>query len=246
MAEITDVDIVSGLPTGGTGTVPTLSKTNTVIGAVNETAPATDTASSGLNGRLQRVAQRLTTMLTGIVLAAGTNEVGKTNIKHINVTGTILTRPANSTAYSANDSVSDNATAGSVTALPITVSDTNDDPVDITEIVMDSTDTGFGGVLVRVHLFTSDPTASTGVGGGDNAAWSQKRAGWAGSFSGTMISFSDGSKGTLIPDGGPVRLIHVESGGKRIWWQLQTLGAATPSGSSTTFTPRVKGYQGRT
>lgn len=40
--------------------------TNTEIGVVTETAPATDTASSGLNGRLQRIAQRLTSLL-GIV-----------------------------------------------------------------------------------------------------------------------------------------------------------------------------------
>lgn len=33
----------------------------TLIGAVNETAPASDTASSGLNGRLQRIAQNITT-----------------------------------------------------------------------------------------------------------------------------------------------------------------------------------------
>lgn len=37
--------------------------TNTQIGAVAETAPGTDTASSGLNGRLQRVAQRLTSLI---------------------------------------------------------------------------------------------------------------------------------------------------------------------------------------
>ena len=35
----------------------------TLIGAVTETAPATDTASSGLNGRLQRIAQRLTSLI---------------------------------------------------------------------------------------------------------------------------------------------------------------------------------------
>lgn len=69
MAEVTDVDITSGIPTGGTGTVPTLSKTNTLIGAVTETAPASDTASSGLNGRLQRIAQRLTTLFP---IGAGT------------------------------------------------------------------------------------------------------------------------------------------------------------------------------
>lgn len=39
------------------------------IGAVNETAPVSDTASTGLNGRLQRIAQRLTSVIA--TLAAG-------------------------------------------------------------------------------------------------------------------------------------------------------------------------------
>ena len=37
--------------------------TNTNLGATNETAPSSDTATSGLNGRLQRVAQRLTSII---------------------------------------------------------------------------------------------------------------------------------------------------------------------------------------
>lgn len=36
---------------------------NTLIGAVTETAPASDIAPSGLNGRLQRIAQRLTSLI---------------------------------------------------------------------------------------------------------------------------------------------------------------------------------------
>lgn len=36
---------------------------DTKTGALTETAPATDTASSGLNGRLQRIAQRLTSLI---------------------------------------------------------------------------------------------------------------------------------------------------------------------------------------
>ena len=39
-------------------------ETNAELGVVTETAPTTDTASSGLNGRLQRIAQRLTTLMT--------------------------------------------------------------------------------------------------------------------------------------------------------------------------------------
>jgi hypothetical protein len=40
-------------------------------GAVTETAPATDTASSGLNGRLQRIAQRLTSLIALVPASLG-------------------------------------------------------------------------------------------------------------------------------------------------------------------------------
>lgn len=45
--------------------------TNTEIGGLTETAPATDTASSGLNGRLQRIAQRLSSMIALLPTALG-------------------------------------------------------------------------------------------------------------------------------------------------------------------------------
>lgn len=41
------------------------------IGPVNETAPATDTAASGLNGRLQRIAQRITSLIALIPASLG-------------------------------------------------------------------------------------------------------------------------------------------------------------------------------
>lgn len=66
MADVPQVTIVDGIPTAGTGTVETLSTTNTVIGAVNETAPASDTASSGLNGRLQRIAQNISSLISSV------------------------------------------------------------------------------------------------------------------------------------------------------------------------------------
>ncbi|HXJ01296.1 MAG TPA: hypothetical protein VNH44_08725 [Micropepsaceae bacterium] len=45
------------------------------LGALTETAPVSDTASSGVNGRLQRIAQRLSTLITAVgtpVYGAGT------------------------------------------------------------------------------------------------------------------------------------------------------------------------------
>lgn len=54
---------------------------STLIGAVNETAPATDTASSGLNGRLQRIAQRLTSLLAVLPSALGqTTKAGSLSV----------------------------------------------------------------------------------------------------------------------------------------------------------------------
>lgn len=61
----------------------TQSPDDPLTGAVNETAPASDTAASGLNGRLQRIAQRLTTMLgadgtvtpAAVALSANTSAV---------------------------------------------------------------------------------------------------------------------------------------------------------------------------
>lgn len=49
----------------------TQSTQNTRIGDVTETSPGTDTASSGLNGRLQRIAQRLTSLISLIPASLG-------------------------------------------------------------------------------------------------------------------------------------------------------------------------------
>lgn len=46
-------------------------KASAGIGSLTETAPATDTASSGLNGRLQRIAQRLTSLIGLLPTALG-------------------------------------------------------------------------------------------------------------------------------------------------------------------------------
>jgi hypothetical protein len=55
----------SGAGGGGGGDASAANQTtlNTYTGALTETAPGTDTASSGLNGRLQRIAQRLTSLI---------------------------------------------------------------------------------------------------------------------------------------------------------------------------------------
>jgi hypothetical protein len=57
--------------TTGLATAAGQTSAQTLTGAVTETAPATDTASSGLNGRLQRIAQRLTSLIAQIPATLG-------------------------------------------------------------------------------------------------------------------------------------------------------------------------------
>lgn len=170
------------------------------------------------------------------------------------VAATTLTRPANTTAYAAADSISDNATAGSVTALSATVSDVNDDPIFISEIRIDSTDTGLAGKKLRANLFNANPTSSSGVSGGDNAAYSQKKNGYIGTFVGTMeTGFSDGSVGRLVPSfrdtsytpAGGFVVCKPTSGAQTIYIQYVAEEAFTPSANSTTIIGTICGWQAR-
>lgn len=165
--------------------------------------------------------------------------------------GTGVTRPANVTAYAANDSVSDNATAGSVTANSVALADITDNPFSIERCKLATADTGpaTAGATFEMYLYSSDPTLSSGVGGGDNAAFSNKQAGFIGRLSGTFIggtgSFSDGSVAILTPVEGTRVIAFPGSTVKTIWWQIKTNTIFTPSANSTVFTPTFEGFVGR-
>lgn len=80
----------------------------TQTGSVTEAAPATDTASSGLNGRLQRIAQRLTSLIALLPTSLGAKTAANslavtlaTDDESVALTGAVTeTAPANDTASS--------------------------------------------------------------------------------------------------------------------------------------------------
>jgi hypothetical protein len=158
---------------------------------------------------------------------------------------TQLIRPGNATAYTAGDSISNHGTAASVTAQSATISDTADHPILIESLLLTSTDTGLGGKNVRAWLYRSDPTASSGVVAGDNAAFSNKRAGFIGTMTGNMKTFSDGSAGRLVPESGQPIMVLPTTGAQTIFVQYQTMDDFTPSGSSTTLDGTLCARQGR-
>lgn len=75
---------------------------DTKAGSLTETAPATDTASSGLNGRLQRLAQRITSLLALLpsALSNGFFQVSVKETISLPVTGTFFqaTQPVSAAA----------------------------------------------------------------------------------------------------------------------------------------------------
>jgi hypothetical protein len=95
-------------------------KASAGIGSLTEAAPATDTASSGLNGRLQRVAQRLTSLITlfpsalgqgtmatsfKVVLPSDQSAVPVSQASSVRRVSVAFNRPANMTPYSAGDAI---------------------------------------------------------------------------------------------------------------------------------------------
>jgi hypothetical protein len=156
-----------------------------------------------------------------------------------------VTRQANVTAYTAGDAVSNNATAGSVTPISFTLSDLNDETLGLDRCRIASTDTGLAGNMLRIYLYQTDPTASSGVTGGDNVAWSTKQGTFIGTMSGTLRAASDGSVGVLTPDEGTRIITAPTSGAKTVFGLLMTPTGFTPSAVSTTITPTLEGTQGR-
>lgn len=124
------------LPTGA-ATAANQSSEMTLVGPVTETAPATDTASSGLNGRMQRIAQRLSALIALLPTALGAGgglkvdgsgtalPVSASALPLPTGASTAAKQPALGTAgASATDVLSVQGIAGG-TPMPVTLSNVN-------------------------------------------------------------------------------------------------------------------------
>lgn len=87
----------SALPSGA-ATSANQAAEQVLLGALTETAPASDTASSGLNGRLQRIAQRLTSLIALIPNTIGTAFFSRIS----DGTNTMAVKPASTAALAAD------------------------------------------------------------------------------------------------------------------------------------------------
>lgn len=241
---------------GGDATAANQTTQITAEQAIQATLGATTGAAivTDVDGTIQRYLRGMVTLMAGTDAQLPATLGSKTTSGSLAtvggplefaVVGSTVTRPANTTAYAANDAVSDNATAGSVTPITFTLADFNDMPLTLTRCRIHTTDTGFVAASFAIYLYQTDPTASSGVVGGDNAAFSTKKGTFIGRMSGAFRTFSDGAVCCLTPDEGGYIIAMPTTGAKTIFGLLQTLSAATPSANSTTFIPTLEGFQGR-
>lgn len=104
----------------------TTTTTNTEIGALAEVAPANDTASSGLNGRLQRIAQRLTSILAVLPASLGQKAMTASSPVVIASDQTVIPISDNASSLTVDAPVATPAFvrlsdgAAPITALPVT------------------------------------------------------------------------------------------------------------------------------
>lgn len=141
------------------------------IGSVTETAPATDTASSGLNGRLQRIAQRLTSLIALLpaslgakVAAASLSVVQPSDVSY--GAAVTLTRTADTNLYAANDVVG--AATGSTAALTFAIANgAGQWMITSAALEIDATAIISGETSYRLHLYNVTPPSALG----DNVAW---------------------------------------------------------------------------
>lgn len=231
------------------------------LGIVTETAPASDTASSGLNGRLQRIAQRITSLIgllpsalgqatmansLAVVIASNQTALSTTSSNSELKLTASFTRPANTTAYAAGDLVANSTTAGSVTPLSFTSAiRAAGDAVRIERCRIRKSSTGLTNTTFRLHLFESSPTLSVG----DNAAFNSSGVlgvnnalAYVGSFAVTMQnSGSDGAIGFGVPLVGNGVTLQPGSG-TTIYGLIEATGAYTPT-SGETIAVDLEGYR---
>lgn len=216
--------------------------TNTDIGPPGATACATDTGSCSINALSQRLAQRLTSIVTalGSPFQAG-GSIGNTAFTATssgavtNPTST-LTLTATTTAYTAGQLIANSATAGSVVVPSFAIANSAGGAIipRLRLTTNDTTSTAWGSQQIRIDLWSAAPTFTNG----DRGTWSPATgvAGHIASYTCTMSAeFGDGaySECTLIYGNNALAKL---ASGTSIFWTLNALTGSGVTGASKVFT----------
>lgn len=153
-----------------------------------------------------------------------------------------FTRPADTTTYAVGDLVANSTTAASVVPLSWTAARVAAGSFYVRRLRLKKSTTSTTAALFRVHLYSSNPSASSGIVNGDNGAYSTAATGYVGGFDIQVArTFSDGSMGFGVPIVGAEVNVALASG-TTIWGLIECLGTYAP-GSGEVFTVTLEVQQ---
>ena len=149
----------------------------------------------------------------------------------------VLTRPANTTAYAAGNLVGSSTTAGSVTVPSFSIANTAGGSVIPKVLLSTNVTTGWAGIGYQIDFWRAAPTFTNGDGGAYAVATGA--ANYLGSYTGTFAQAGDGAYSEAAPVLGNVVAPKLASGAS-IFWTIKITSAATPiSGQTFTLTGEV-------
>lgn len=140
----------------------------------------------------------------------------------------MMTRPADTTAYAAGDLVANSTTAGSVVPLTFSLASTAGACGQIVKAKLYKQSASLTNASFRLHLFRALPSVTNGDNG---ILLMTGAAGYMGSIPITCdMAFSDGSVGIGLPsDGGPVMVFETSAGSTMVYGFLEAMAAYTPT-----------------
>ncbi|MGB6176254.1 MAG: hypothetical protein WBF43_07935 [Methylocella sp.] len=146
----------------------------------------------------------------------------------------VLTRPANTTAYATNQLIASSTAAGSI-AVPSFQIASNSGGVILSRLRLETNvAAGWNGINLSVNLWSATPTYTNGDGA--SYAVAAGSANWLANFLISLIQFGDGAAGAASLTGANEMALKLASG-MSVFWDIQILGAATPiSGQTFTLT----------
>jgi hypothetical protein len=175
----------------------------------------------------------------GVAVASDQSAIPVTSLSSGAITNptSTLTRPANTTAYAANQLIASSTTAGSVVVPSFAIATTAGGAIIPRLRMRTNATTGWSAVNLSINLWSTAPTYTNGDGGAYAVATGS--AGWLGNFLMILTQFGDGAVGAVALTSANELVLKLASG-TSIFWDVQILGAATPiSGQTFTITAEL-------
>ena len=195
---------------------------------------ATVTQGSGLTiNTLPNAGQATMANSLGVAIASDQSAIPTTSLNSGAITNptSVLTRPANTTAYASGQLIASSTTAGSVVVPSFSIASAAGGAIlPRIRIRASLSPSSWQGVNLSVNLWSAAPTYTNGDA--QPYAVATGSATWLANYLVTLTQFGDGAVGAGPLTGANEMALKLASG-TAVYWDLQVLNSATPAAGQT-------------